>query len=112
MLLREVIEDVRAGKDLSSAFGRWERIFSDVYISMIKAGEASGQLDDILCRLADYMEASERLRRDIKSAMTYPVASLVLIFGITGFLVKHSEAIQCLNALGFNIQGIVEIINS
>ncbi len=86
MLLREVIEDVRSGKDLSSAFGRWDHIFSDVYISMIKAGEASGQLDDILCRLADYMEASERLKRDIKSAMTYPVVSLVLIFGITGFL--------------------------
>ncbi|MDF1700260.1 MAG: type II secretion system F family protein [Planctomycetota bacterium] len=86
MLLAEVIEDVRSGQDLSTAFGRWERIFSDVYVSMIKAGEASGQLDDILCRLADYMEASERLKSDIKSAMTYPVVSLVMIFGITGFL--------------------------
>lgn len=86
MLLREVIEDVRGGQDLSTAFGRWEKVFSDVYVSMIKAGEASGQLDDILGRLADYMEASERLKRDIKSAMTYPVVSLVLIFGITGFL--------------------------
>ncbi len=86
MLLNEVIEDVRSGQDLSTAFGRWEKVFSDVYVSMIKAGEASGQLDDILERLADYMEASERLKRDIKSAMTYPVVSLVLIFGITGFL--------------------------
>ena len=86
MLLGEVIEDVRSGQDLSTAFGRWEKVFSDVYVSMIKAGEASGQLDDILERLADYMEASERLKRDIKSAMTYPVVSLVLIFGITGFL--------------------------
>ncbi len=86
MLLREVVEDVRTGQDLSTAFGRWEKIFSDVYISMIRAGEASGQLDDILLRLADYMEASERLKRDIKSAMTYPVVSLCLIFGITGFL--------------------------
>ncbi|MDA1195051.1 MAG: type II secretion system F family protein [Planctomycetota bacterium] len=86
MLLGEVVEDVRGGQDLSSAFGRWEKVFSDVYVSMIKAGEASGQLDDILDRLADYMEASERLKRDIKSAMTYPVVSLVLILGITGFL--------------------------
>ncbi len=86
MLLREVIEDVRGGQDLSTAFGRWERVFSDVYVSMIKAGEASGQLDDILLRLADYMEANDRLRRDIKSAMTYPIVSLVLIFAITGFL--------------------------
>ncbi|MDJ0523465.1 MAG: type II secretion system F family protein [Planctomycetota bacterium] len=86
MLLGEVVEDVRTGQDLSTAFGRWEKVFSDVYISMIRAGEASGQLDDILVRLADYMEASQRLKRDIKSAMTYPVVSLCLIFGITGFL--------------------------
>jgi len=86
MLLREVVEDVRTGQDLSTAFGRWEKVFSDVYISMIRAGEASGQLDDILLRLADYMEASQRLKRDIKSAMTYPVVSLCLIFAITGFL--------------------------
>ncbi len=86
MLLAEVIEDVRGGQDLSTAFGRWEKVFSDVYVSMIRAGEASGQLDDILGRLADYMEASERLKRDIKSAMTYPVVSLVMILGITAFL--------------------------
>ena len=86
MLLREVLEDVRSGQDLSTAFGRWDKVFSDVYVSMIKAGEASGQLDDILGRLADYMEASEKLKRDIKSAMTYPVVSLALIFAITAFL--------------------------
>jgi type IV pilus assembly protein PilC len=86
LLLAAVLDDVRSGQDLSTSFGRWEGVFSDVYISMIKAGEASGQLDDILGRLADYMEASERLKRDIKSAMTYPVVSLALIFAITAFL--------------------------
>jgi type IV pilus assembly protein PilC len=86
LLLGEVLEDVRGGKDLSTAFSRWPKVFSDVYVSMIRAGEASGQLDDILVRLAEYMEASQRLKRDIKSAMTYPVVSLAMIFGITGFL--------------------------
>jgi type IV pilus assembly protein PilC len=86
LLLAAVLDDVRSGKDLSTAFSRWQKVFSDVYVSMIKAGEASGQLDDILLRLADYMEATQRLKRDIKSAMTYPVVSLVMILGITGFL--------------------------
>jgi len=86
LLLGEILEDVRSGQDLSTAFGRWEKVFSDVYVSMIRAGEASGQLDDILIRLADYMEASQRLKRDIKSAMTYPVVSRALILGITVFL--------------------------
>jgi type IV pilus assembly protein PilC len=52
-------------------------------VNMIKAGEASGQLDVILQRLADYMENIEELKREIKAAMTYPVISLVLILGIT-----------------------------
>jgi type IV pilus assembly protein PilC len=53
---------------------------------MVRAGEASGQIDEILSRLADYLEAAERLKREIKSAMTYPVVSLVMIFGITAYL--------------------------
>jgi type II secretion system protein F len=86
MLLDGVIEDVRAGQDLSTSLDRYPRVFTNVYVSMIRAGEASGQLDDILVRLADFLEASQRLKREIKGAMTYPVVSLVMIFGITGFL--------------------------
>jgi type IV pilus assembly protein PilC len=86
MLLDRVIDDVRSGQDLSSSLNKFPKVFSNVYVSMIRAGEASGQLDDILVRLAEYMEATQRLKRDIKSAMTYPVVSLVMIFGITAFL--------------------------
>ena len=53
---------------------------------MVRAGEVSGQMDIILGRLADYQESSEHLRREIKSAMTYPVISMVLVLGITSFL--------------------------
>ncbi|MBK9388431.1 MAG: type II secretion system F family protein [Planctomycetes bacterium] len=81
-----VVEEVRTGADLSSALQRYPRIFTDLYISMIKAGEVSGQLDLILVRLAEYLEAADALRREVKSAMTYPVISLVLVFGIAGFL--------------------------
>jgi type IV pilus assembly protein PilC len=53
---------------------------------MIRAGEVSGQIDTILTRLAEYLEASAHLRSEIKSAMTYPVISLVLVIGIASFL--------------------------
>jgi type IV pilus assembly protein PilC len=86
LLLGAVISDVRAGMDLSTAFDQYPKVFSDVYVSMIRAGEASGQIDEILIRLADYMEATQKLKRDIKSAMTYPIVSLVMILGITAFL--------------------------
>ena len=68
---------------------------------MVRAGEVSGQLDEILVRLAEYMEASEKLKRDIRAAMTYPVISLVLVLGITMFLMigivpKFQEIFQTL----------------
>jgi type IV pilus assembly protein PilC len=84
--LHQVAERVRGGTAMSEALAAYPKIFPDIYVNMIKAGEASGQLDTILNRLADYMESSESLKREIKSAMTYPVVSLVLILGITTYL--------------------------
>ena len=81
-----LVSDVRGGSDLSAAMERCPRIFNHLYVSMVKAGEISGQMDVILNRLADYQESSEELSREIKSAMTYPVISMVLVLGITAFL--------------------------
>jgi len=86
VLLDCVINDVRSGQDLSTSLERHPKAFTDVYVSMVRAGEASGQIDEILLRLADYLEAAQRLKREIKSAMTYPIVSLVMIFGITAYL--------------------------
>jgi type IV pilus assembly protein PilC len=85
--LDKVIERVRAGSDFSTALAEHPKLFTRIYINMIKAGEASGQLDIILQRLADYMEAIEELKREIRAAMTYPVISLFLIISITVGLV-------------------------
>ncbi|MEL6429959.1 MAG: type II secretion system F family protein [Planctomycetota bacterium] len=81
-----LVESVRGGSDLSAAMENCPKTFPPLYISMVKAGEVSGQMDIILNRLADYMEAAEELSREIKSAMTYPVISMVLVVGITMFL--------------------------
>ena len=84
--LQECADLVRGGTEISEAMTKFPRMFPQIYINMVKAGEASGQLDIILNRLAEFLEASETLKREIKSAMTYPVISLVLIFAITGYL--------------------------
>lgn len=81
-----LVDAVRGGSDLSAAMEQCPRSFTPLYVSMVKAGEVSGQMDIILNRLADYMEAAEELSREIKSAMTYPVISMVLVVGITMFL--------------------------
>ena len=83
MALDKIIERVRAGSDFSTALSEHPKLFTKIYVNMIKAGEASGQLDVILQRLADYMESIEELKREIKAAMTYPVISLFLILAIT-----------------------------
>lgn len=81
-----IVESVRSGSDFSQALGHYSRIFGGIYINMVKAGEVSGQLDTILVRLAEYMEAAAALKREIRAAMTYPLVSLTMIFGITLFL--------------------------
>jgi type IV pilus assembly protein PilC len=86
LVLDSVIEDIRGGSDLSASMEKFPKCFSNIFVSMIKAGEVSGQLDDILVRLAEYLESSAKLKREIRSAMTYPVVSLTLVLGITAFL--------------------------
>ncbi|MBI2901168.1 MAG: type II secretion system F family protein [Planctomycetes bacterium] len=81
--LDRIIDKVRSGSDFSTALSDYPRVFSKIYVNMVKAGEASGQLDTILNRLAEYLEATEELKREIKAAMTYPVVSLCLITAIT-----------------------------
>lgn len=85
-VIEEVCEKVRGGIDLSAALGMYPRIFPGIYVNMICAGEASGALDTVLERLAEYQEASSALKSEIKSAMTYPIVSLLMVVGITFFL--------------------------
>lgn len=84
--LKGVVDDVRTGGDLSAACEKYPKCFSDIYVSMLRAGEVSGQIDTILERLAEYVEGAQHLKQEIKSAMTYPVVSLFLVFGIAAFL--------------------------
>lgn len=83
--IREVKSDVEAGSTLADAFSKHPKVFTELYISMIKAGEVGGILDDILSKIADLMEKDFALRQKIKSAMSYPsfvagAAVLMIIF--------------------------------
>ncbi|MFW5782005.1 MAG: type II secretion system F family protein [Candidatus Muiribacteriaceae bacterium] len=89
--------DVEAGSTFSSALGRHPNVFSGLFCDLVRAGEAGGILDQILERLANYLEASEALRAKVKGALTYPavvfsVAILVVIFLIT-FVLPNFQSI-------------------
>ena len=82
----QVAAEIRSGADLSAALESCDKVFGQLYVSMVKAGEASGQMDQILERLADHLEEADKLRSELRSAMTYPVISLGLVASITAFL--------------------------
>lgn len=86
MTCQKLVSEVRSGVDLSTAMESCPKAFEPLYVSMVRAGEVSGQMDTILVRLAEYLESANRLRSEIRSAMTYPVISLFLVLGITTFL--------------------------
>ena len=85
-----ISHDVEGGLSLGEAFGKYPNVFSEIYINMIKAGEAGGILDDIMKRLATQVEQDASMRKKIKGAMTYPIVILsvtvIAFFGITMFV--------------------------
>src|SRR4029453_12934628 len=89
--LRAVISDVTArvqgGETFHESLAKHPRVFNRLFISMVKAGEHGGLLAEILDRLAGFLEASARLRKKVKSAMTYPVIVVCIAFAITTFLI-------------------------
>ena len=88
--LRHVISDVtslvQGGETFHESIAKHPRVFNRLFVSMVKAGEHGGLLANILDRLAGFLEASARLRKKVKSAMTYPVIVICIAFAITTFL--------------------------
>jgi type IV pilus assembly protein PilC len=81
-------QDIESGASLSSALSRHPKIFSQLYVSMIRAGETGGFLEASLLRVADQLEAQNKLRRQVKSAMVYPaVVSTIAICVVAAMLI-------------------------
>ncbi len=83
-VISELRADVEGGLLLSQAMARHPKVFSDLYVAMVQAGEASGMLDHVLDRMADQIEKETKLKRRVKGAMVYPTvvftfATLVLV---------------------------------
>ncbi len=83
---QDLVHDVRTGSSLSQAMGQFPKEFSEIYVSSIRVGETTGNLAESLSTLADHMESAQALSREVKGAMLYPIVSLVLIAGITTYL--------------------------
>ena len=94
-MLKETIsgvrEDVEAGLLMSDALARHPKVFSPLYVAMVRAGEAGGVLEEALARIADQLEKDDSLRRQVKAAMMYPAVvlafALLVVIGLIAFIV-------------------------
>ena len=82
-IIAQIRTDVEGGATFSKALEKHPKVFTNLFCSLVKAGEIGGILDTILERLAEYLESSEALKAKIKGAMTYPV----VVFAIAGLVV-------------------------
>ena len=91
--LREVLTQVKdrvsEGSSLTNALKEHNNVFSDLYINIVKAGEASGSLDIVLFRLADFLEKSSELKSRVRSALIYPIFMFLIGSGVLFFMMTY-----------------------
>ncbi len=76
--LKKIKESVESGETFADALKKFPKVFNELFINMVAAGEAGGILDVILNRLSNYMEKMAKLKRQVKGAMTYPIITLIV----------------------------------
>jgi len=85
-LLNDIRTDVETGTSLSVAFRKFPLYFDNLYCNLVEAGESAGILDQLLDRLAVYMEKTEAIKSKIKSALMYPISVLVVAFVVVAVI--------------------------
>lgn len=110
--LTNVIEDIESGSTLSEAMSKQPKAFDNLYVNMVKAGEAGGALEVILQRLADFKERAQSLKKRVQGAMIYPVAVIVvattIVTGIMIFIIPKFKKI--FDDFGSDLPWMTEIL--
>lgn len=105
-------EMVEEGQPLSEAMGDNPEVFDELYINMVKAGEAGGVLDTVLNRLADFQERSQELRERTRSAMTYPIVIVIVAFAVVTalMLVVIPKFDALFKEMGLTLPGLTQAL--
>ena len=88
-VIMKVKDSVQSGATLSEALGKHKKVYDDLYVNMVEAGEVGGALDTILVRLAQYREKADKLTRKVKGAMVYPIVVMVVAIGVTFAMLRY-----------------------
>ncbi len=85
-VINAVRDSVSSGSTLAAALGKHKKIFDDLYVNMVEAGEVGGALETVLKRLAEYREAADKLTREVKGAMIYPAIMIFMTIAVTAIM--------------------------
>ena len=111
-ILKNIYKNLSEGNTIFSAFSNHPKVFDNIYLNMIGAGEQSGALDDFLTKLAEMIEKKEKIIKGLKKAFTYPVIVVVIAFGISVFmLMKVIPIFQEMYAgMGVDLPGFTQLL--
>jgi type IV pilus assembly protein PilC len=84
--LQEIAEDIKSGQPLSDSMAQYPKLFPELLIQMIRSGEVSGRLDDVLTQMAEYYEKQHNLKQQVSGALTYPIVVAVFAVAVTIFM--------------------------
>ena len=85
-IIGQILQDIQSGQTLADSLRQHPKVFTELYVNMVAAGEAGGILDVILNRLAVFLEKNDALARKIKGAMVYPAVMLIVVVACTTIL--------------------------
>ncbi len=113
--LDKIIDDIQGGSALADSMSKHPRVFSDVYVNMVRAGEAAGILEEVLERLALQQEKNNAIRKKVKGAMTYPAVLLVVttaaFFGLMLFVIPRiSVILKSLGGQGAQLPALTQVM--
>ncbi len=111
-IISEITQDVEKGGTLADSMGKHEKVFSELYVNMVAAGEQGGILDIILVRLSTHLEKSVALRAKVKTAMMYPMVVLIVVILVVAALMLFVIPIfeQMFADLGSGLPGLTQLV--
>ena len=112
MTANKIVKDLNSGVNLTEAFSKHPKVFDNIYLNMISAGEASGKLDEFLLKLVELLEKNSKIKAGIKSALFYPVMLLTVATTITIFMLWKVVPIfeKMYGAMGVKLPGATLVI--
>jgi len=113
-VLKQIHLDIESGNSVSVSFSKYDKLFGNIYINLVKAGEASGKLDTFLAKLVENLEKTAKIKANIKSALFYPVILLVVSLAVISIMLIYVVPIfvELFASVGGELPALTQMIMS